>query len=118
MRSVLPLLLASTASAQDLAMGADVRWEPEQPRQGTLFYVIVSPNIDGSEVNVSGQMAGQELHFARDSAGQFRAIAPIPRKRASEYSLHVRGRSTRRHLAPCYPNSGAEPGISFLQLVG
>ncbi len=82
MRSLFLLVLSISftrpATAQELAMAADVRWEPEQPQQGTLLYLIVNTHLDGEEVNVTGQIAGQELHFTRDSSGEFRAIAPIP----------------------------------------
>ena len=70
--------LAQTASAQSLAMSADVRWQPERPAQGTMIYVIVDPHADGSRVSVNGNMAGQPLHFERDAFGEFRALAPVP----------------------------------------
>jgi murein DD-endopeptidase MepM/ murein hydrolase activator NlpD len=66
------------AGAQELAMATDVRWEPEQPEQGTLIYVIVNTHLEGEGVDVTGQVAGQELHFTRDPSGEFRALAPIP----------------------------------------
>lgn len=74
----LTFALAGGAQGQELAMGADVRWEPEVPAQGTLIYLIVNPNLAGDEHSVTGQMAGQQLHFERDPTGEFRAVAPIP----------------------------------------
>ena len=74
----LTLGLVSPANGQDMAMAADVRWQPEQAEQGTLIYLIVDPNIDGEDLSVTGQIAGQELHFSRDPLGEFRALAPIP----------------------------------------
>ena len=77
---VLSLCLGLTrmAGAQELAMAADVRWEPEQPEQGTLIYLIVNTHLEDEGVDVTGQVAGQELHFTRDPSGEFRALAPIP----------------------------------------
>ncbi len=74
----LTLSLVSPANAQDMAMAADVRWQPERAQQGTLIYLVVDPNTDGKDLSVTGQIAGQELHFSRDSSGEFRALAPIP----------------------------------------
>jgi murein DD-endopeptidase MepM/ murein hydrolase activator NlpD len=74
----LTMSLSCTAVAQDLAMAADVRWEPQQPKQGTLIYLIVNTHLEGEGISVTGQMAGQELHFTRDPSGEFRAIAPLP----------------------------------------
>ncbi len=59
-------------------MAADVRWEPGQLQQGTLIYLIVNPNLTDDGITITGQMAGQELHFERDPSGEFRAVAPIP----------------------------------------
>jgi murein DD-endopeptidase MepM/ murein hydrolase activator NlpD len=82
MRSLLVLILslglAGAAQGQELAMAADVRWEPGQPEQGTLIYLLVNPNLTDDGISITGQMAGQELHFERDSSGEFRAVAPIP----------------------------------------
>jgi murein DD-endopeptidase MepM/ murein hydrolase activator NlpD len=75
---VLSLGLAGAARGQELAMAADVRWEPGQLQQGTLIYLIVNPNLTDDGITITGQMAGQELHFERDPSGEFRAVAPIP----------------------------------------
>ncbi len=75
---VLTLSLTRVAAAQDLAMAADVLWEPGQPKQGTLIYLIVNTHLEHEGVKVTGQMAGQELHFTRAPSGEFRAIAPVP----------------------------------------
>jgi murein DD-endopeptidase MepM/ murein hydrolase activator NlpD len=75
---VLSLGLAGAARGQELAMAADVRWEPGQLQQGTLIYLIVNPNLDDDGISITGQIAGQELHFERDPSGEFRAVAPIP----------------------------------------
>ena len=74
----LTLSLVSPANAQDMAMAADVRWQPERAQQGTLIYLVVDPNTNEENLSVTGQIAGQELHFNRDPSGEFRALAPIP----------------------------------------
>ncbi len=69
---------AQMAEAQTGAMAADVRWQPAQPAQGTLIYLIVNPHSASTELGVTGSVAGQQLHFEEDSSGEFRALAPIP----------------------------------------
>ena len=82
------LAVAGAAQGQEMAMAADVRWEPQQPAQGTLIYLIVNPNIAGDELSVTGQMAGQELHFERDPSGEFRAVAPIRSSKQNMLDIH------------------------------
>ncbi len=93
MRSVLALFalctgLGFSAQAQDRALAADVRWQPEQPAQGTLIYVLINPHSDEPGLNVDGNMAGQPLHFDRDPSGEFRALAPIPVNATETISLN------------------------------
>ena len=82
MRALAILLLsfgvAGATRAQSNAQSADVRWLPEQAQQGSLIYLIVDPNVDDGGFDVAGQVAGQELHFAKEESGEFRALAPIP----------------------------------------
>lgn len=82
MRSLLCVAAAlgvvQMAEAQTGAMAADVRWQPAQPSQGTLIYVLVDPHSESTELGVTGSIAGQQLHFERDPSGEFRALAPIP----------------------------------------
>ncbi len=62
-------------------MSADVRWHPQKPVQGSFVFVIVRlPEESGrdAEVAVTGNLAGQPLHFEQDRLGEHRALAPVP----------------------------------------
>lgn len=80
---LVPLLLAgvhvghATASTPAIFRAApDVSFSPARPRQGALFTVIVRP--DGMASDVEGRVAGEPLHFERDSTGRFTALAAVP----------------------------------------
>lgn len=65
-----------------------LRWEPAEPVQGTLFVV----SIDGKEgglQHVTGNAAGEPLHFLRGDDGTFRALAAAPLDRGAALQLHV-----------------------------
>ena len=74
-------LLATLAAAPLAAQGAcgdsaRIVIRPEVPRQGTLFTV----RLEGAppEAELSGQVAGEALHFVADSSGTPVSFAPAP----------------------------------------
>ena len=99
-------------------MAADVRWEPEQPAQGTLIYLLVNPNLTDDGIAITGQMAGQELHFERDSSGEFRAVAPIPvnAMKTIPFTFSVIRRADTSHRMVRVPVQPREFGSSRLSV--
>jgi murein DD-endopeptidase MepM/ murein hydrolase activator NlpD len=52
-----------------------IHWRPAPPMQGSLTVIEIEAP---AAVDVSGELAGQPLHFERTSAGRFAALAGIP----------------------------------------
>ena len=106
----LSLVLAQAAASQTPAALADVRWQPEHPRQGTFIYIIVNLNSDDARLGVGGSMAGQPLHFERETSGAFRALAPvlINALETIPFSLTVTQRSDSSHRVVLIPVEPAE----------
>ncbi len=106
----LSLVLAEAAASQTPAALADVRWQPEHPRQGTFIYIIVNLNSDDDRLGVSGSMTGQPLHFERDATGAFRALAPVlvNALETIPFSLTVTQRSDSSHRVVLIPVEPAE----------
>src|SRR5689334_23612582 len=89
---------------------AAVSWEPDQPREGSLFRVRVSRAPSGA--TISGEVAGEALHFGAVSGQPVEAIAAVPID--SSASLGVRilctvGVRTDTMLASLAPSRGAYP---------
>jgi len=81
---VLPLAAASAPAivgAQDTPTAGPsvISAAPAEPKQGTLFRVTYRPKhpVD-SGVEIRGKAGDQPLHFDRDPAGGFTALAPMP----------------------------------------
>ncbi len=55
---------------------AAISWEPPAPRQGALFRVRVSGV--SPEVRLSGEVAGQALHFSSVAGGGAESFAAVP----------------------------------------
>ncbi len=77
--------VGDTVRASD---GVHVGWAPENPVQGTLFRITVAVD-DPAGVAVRGSAAGEPLHFQRDSAGTFHAIAGVPIETADSLTVTV-----------------------------
>ncbi|MDH5643357.1 MAG: M23 family metallopeptidase [Gemmatimonadota bacterium] len=77
----LSLLMLCFSAGAGAAQGTDLQlsvwWEPLEPQQGSLIYVVVAPTNSGVH-SVSGSIAGEVLHFHAEDGGRFRALAPIP----------------------------------------
>lgn len=76
---VAALLAARALPAQQ---PAQVRWQPDSIRQGTLIRLEVTPrlperNNDGVYL-VSGRLAGEPLHFIPDAEGNWSTLGPVP----------------------------------------
>ena len=83
--AVLVLFAVADMPAQQPA-SPRVTWTPERPVQGTLFRVHVV--ADGDNPRISGSIAGEPLHFSRDSAG-WQAVAAAPLDRGAQLDLNV-----------------------------
>jgi len=68
--------LAGLASAAPLPPTLVLKWRPEQPVEGSLVAIEATPVLDSASV-VSGQFAGEPLHFERRGDG-FRALGAVP----------------------------------------
>lgn len=108
---------ASAIAAQD--PGPEFSWYPARPTQGSLIRVAVSwPGVD----RLRGVLAGETLHFERDTAGTFHAVGAVPvdadravagfvwvqgKPDSVAVSVRVAGRSVRSErlrMAPEYVN--------------
>lgn len=86
--AVAPLAVAAVCGGPDDARGSGARsnacgdsaaisWEPTAPLEGTLFRVRVSGIPAGT--TLSGDVAGEALHFTRDSSAlPFESLAAVP----------------------------------------
>ncbi len=66
---------SAIASVAGCGASAAVTWEPAAPTRGALFHVRVTGVTP--DVQLSGHVAGEQLHFAADS-GADRSFAPVP----------------------------------------
>ncbi len=75
-------LLAVPGHAQETGPGILVGWSPAQPAEGSFAFIVVQPDSGPASsdpaTTVTGEMAGERLHFERDSAGAFRALGAAP----------------------------------------
>ncbi len=116
LRKLFPALVLVTLSplalCQNPAMAADIRWHPQQPIQGSFVFVIVRVGPDGgsdTEVVVSGNLAGQPLHFEPDRFGEHRALAPVPVNARETIPLQLSVQQGRR-TAHRVVTIGVQPG--------
>lgn len=58
--------------------GLDLSWTPERPTQGRLFTVRVDVAAGRRVSRLTGEVAGEELHFRATSDGAFESLAPVP----------------------------------------
>ena len=82
------LMFAGLLSIQIAASGAHtpatppavprITWAPEQPGQGHLFVLRVTPADDEPVSAVRGVAAGETLHFERGEGGEFESLAAVP----------------------------------------
>jgi murein DD-endopeptidase MepM/ murein hydrolase activator NlpD len=79
--------LAAAAPPQSFAQAA-IRWAPERVIEGTLFSVIVD-SIDTNAVRVTGDFAGEPLHFDTVQNGRFVALAAAPLDSTGSRELRV-----------------------------
>ncbi len=74
--AITTLLAVSAATAQSPRV--NVTWAPDYPVQGRLFRVIVQADRPDQLAGLRGQFAGEPLHFRREGAGVFTALAAAP----------------------------------------
>jgi Peptidase family M23 len=83
-RTLVGLLVCSShlvffASAPSLPQESfRARWFPEQPVQGSFIQLEVSLASTESTVFITGELAGEPLHFMPAGAAIFRALAGVP----------------------------------------
>ncbi len=66
-----------------------ISWTPEQPGQGHLFVLRVTPAADKSVSEVRGMSAGETLHFERTERGVFESLAVVPIATKGSMPVHV-----------------------------
>jgi hypothetical protein len=66
-----------------------ISWAPEQPGQGQLFVLRVTPAADESVSEVRGTTAGEALHFERTESGVFESLAAVPITTEGSMPVHV-----------------------------
>ncbi|MBL0169490.1 MAG: peptidoglycan DD-metalloendopeptidase family protein [Gemmatimonadaceae bacterium] len=81
--AIVVLAAGDTAPRGPVACGPLVRMStiPARPKRGTLFVVRVTGAAAATEL--SGRVAGEALHFSRDTAGRRVSFAPAPIDSAS-----------------------------------
>ena len=97
--AVTPLAIAAVCGGPNDARGgmprtnacgdsAVIRWEPTAPLEGTLFLVRVSGIPAGR--TLSGEVAGEALHFTRDSSAlPFESLAAMPIEPVDSLAIDV-----------------------------
>ncbi|HEV8266268.1 MAG TPA: M23 family metallopeptidase [Gemmatimonadales bacterium] len=82
----------------------DIRWRPDPPLQGSLVVVLVRPSGDDTAAMVTGDVAGEPLHFEPDGHGSFAALAGVPFSDADTVTVRVTvgspGRASGTFAAP------------------
>src|SRR2546430_5736130 len=83
-------LAPAIATAQGTAVAPQVVWWPRAPLQGSLVRVVVRvPSAAGDSVTaVSGELAGEPLHFERFADG-FQALGAVPFVARDSAAAHV-----------------------------
>jgi murein DD-endopeptidase MepM/ murein hydrolase activator NlpD len=66
-----------------------ISWAPEQPGQGQLFVLRVTPAADKRVSEVRGMTAGETLHFDRTERGVFESLAAVPIATEGSMPVHV-----------------------------
>jgi murein DD-endopeptidase MepM/ murein hydrolase activator NlpD len=67
----------AVATGQGTAPAPQVTWWPRAPLQGSLVRVVVRPSAGDGVTAVSGELAGEPLHFERFADG-FQALGAVP----------------------------------------
>lgn len=81
-RHLLPLLATLLGAALPRPVPpppVTVRWIPERPVQGSLIW-IAADRQDSADaiIAIEGELAGERLHFERDSSGSLNAVGGVP----------------------------------------
>ncbi len=79
-------LLPAGVSAQSTDAPV-VSWTPNQPAEGELFVVRVTPADGDPVLLIAGQAGPEALHFELDSDGSFASLAAVPLGEQSELWL-------------------------------
>jgi len=74
--ALMPWFVPVVATGQGTALAPQVAWWPRSPLQGSLVRVVVRPSAGDSVTAVSGELAGEPLHFER-IAGGFGALGAV-----------------------------------------
>jgi len=69
---------AGTLRAQDAPPVATVRWLPAHPVQGSIVQIVIEPSSAADSAPPVATLAGQPLHFERETDGRFRALGGVP----------------------------------------
>ncbi|PYO97368.1 MAG: hypothetical protein DMD60_07155 [Gemmatimonadetes bacterium] len=81
-------LVPAVAASQAPAVPSPVAWWPRVPVQGSLVHVVVRPSAGDSLTVVSGDLAGEPLHFERLTDG-FHALGAVPFSAGDSAAAHL-----------------------------
>jgi len=81
-------LVPAVATGQGAAVAPHVAWWPRSPLEGSLVRVVVRPSAGDSVTAVSGELAGEPLHFEPFADG-FQALGAVPFGARDSAATHV-----------------------------
>src|SRR6266536_3211710 len=81
-------LSPAVLTGQGTALAPHVAWWPRLPLQGSLVRLVVPPPAGDSVTAVSGELAGEPLHFERFADG-FQALGAVPFAARDSAAAHV-----------------------------
>ncbi len=83
---------AATTLAAQQEMPAGISWQPDSLVQGSIVRLDLRPVSGSTVLQVTGVVAGEQLHFEVDSTGSYWTLAGLPIDAAERYpvSLTVR----------------------------
>jgi len=88
----------TTIQVGDTAPGR-LNWRPEEPTQGTLVVLRITPAPGAAATAVSGQGGGEALHFYPVDGGALESLVPVPVNASDSVevavTLHYASGSTR-----------------------
>ena len=81
--AAVPWVMAATdtptpEASPAVLLAPEISWSPERPGEGRLFRVLVASDEATPVMGVHGEVAGEELHFARSGGGVFESLAAVP----------------------------------------
>jgi len=80
---------AATALAAQQAMPAGISWQPDSLVQGSIVRLDFRPMSGSTVLQISGVVAGEQLHFEEDSTGSYWTLAGLPIDATERYAVSL-----------------------------